>query len=148
LYFITIKTVTIFVFGTVDVANPYPELKLKAVIELIVVNVGPVPFVVRWYPFPVKSFHCVTLLPLSVYPDATLASYRATKLDDLKLYLIIATAELSDVNENAPKLFDVGAVSENEASVNTYAPDFGPSVNVPNVGIAPKVKRELTLLVA
>ena len=59
--------------------NPYPELKFKAVTELIVVVVGPVPLFVKWYPFPVKSFHCVTLLPLTVYAPATLASYRASK---------------------------------------------------------------------
>jgi hypothetical protein len=47
-----------------------------------------------------------------------------------------ATPELSDVYENAPELSDVGAVRENDASANTYRPDFGPSVNVPKVGYA------------
>jgi hypothetical protein len=51
--------------------------------------------------------------------------------------LITATAELSDVYENAPELSDVGAVSEKDASDKTYTPDFGPSVNVvPNIGSA------------
>jgi hypothetical protein len=45
-----------------------------------------------------------------------------------------ATPELSDVYENDPELSDVGAVSENDTSANIYAPDFGPSVNVPKVG--------------
>ena len=45
-----------------------------------------------------------------------------------------ATPELSDVYENDPELSDVGAVSENDTSANRYAPDFGPSVNVPKVG--------------
>jgi hypothetical protein len=59
---------------------------------------------------------------------------------------ITATPELSDVYENAPELSDVGAVSEKDASANEYAPDFGPSVNVPNVGANPTVSNELTLL--
>jgi hypothetical protein len=41
---------------------------------------------------------------------------------------------LSDVYENAPELLDVGGVNEKDASANTYAPDFGPSVNAPKVG--------------
>jgi hypothetical protein len=57
-----------------------------------------------------------------------------------------ATPELSDVYENAPELSDVGAVRENDTSANRYAPAFGPSVNVPNVGsIAFTVRVVLTL---
>jgi hypothetical protein len=81
-----------------------------------------------------------------VYPDATLASYRASKLEVVCGCLITATAELSDVNENAPELSDVGAVREKDTSANTYDPDFGPSVNVPRVGtIAFTVRVVLTL---
>ena len=47
LYFATIKTVIVVDNGTNVRIKPYPGLKLKAVTELIVVNVGPVPFAVR-----------------------------------------------------------------------------------------------------
>jgi hypothetical protein len=46
----------------------------------------------------------------------------------------MATAELSDVYVNDPALLDVGAVSEKDASANTYDPDLGPRMNGPNVG--------------
>jgi hypothetical protein len=63
-------------------------------------------------------------------------------------FVTVATPELSDVYENAPELSDVGAVREKDASANTYDPDFGPSVNVPNVGSIPlTVSVVLTLLV-
>jgi hypothetical protein len=75
-----------------------------------------------------------------VYDDATLASYRANKLEvvaaDAATIEIVATPELSDVYVNAPELLDVGAVIEKDASDNTYTPDFGPSVNAPKVGSA------------
>ena len=38
--------------------------------------------------------------------------------------------------ENVPALLDEGAVSEKEASANTYDPNLGPRVNGPNVGSA------------
>jgi hypothetical protein len=60
-----------------------------------------------------------------------------------------ATPELSDVYENAPELSDVGAVRENDTSANTYAPDFGPSVNVvPKVGSIPFTVRVVLTLPA
>jgi hypothetical protein len=65
-YVIAIKTVIDVDNGTDVRIKPNPELKFKAATELIVVAVGPVPLGMRWYPLPARSFHCVTLLPLSV----------------------------------------------------------------------------------
>jgi hypothetical protein len=47
---------------------------------------------------------------------------------------IVATPELSEEYENVPALLDEGAVSEKNASAKTYDPNFGPSMNGPNVG--------------
>jgi regulator of RNase E activity RraA len=58
----------------------------------------------------------------------------------------MATAELSDVYVNEPALLDVGAVSEKDASANTYDPNLGPRMNGPNVGgMAFTVSTVLTL---
>ena len=70
----------------------------------------------------------------SVGMDGLFIEYRVEAYDDP--YTIAATPELSDVYENAPALFDVGAVSEKDASAKTYTPDLGPSVKGPNVGSA------------